>query len=369
VPNGAPGKRTDGPVTIAEDDTYRYLWSPDRRLVPELAQFDKIILATDGDEKGILLRDELAARIGEAFCWFVEYPPGCKDANDVLLRHGPDTLREMIDAAKPLRPGHLVSYSDIPPRSLSTTYSTGWEALDPHFMLRRPELIVVTGVPGAGKGQFTRCLAFHLAESHGFKTGFLTPEDPPHRIKADMRRFALRHWTHPTREQQAEAVAWCDRHFRVSLPPEDEPISLGFVEHEMETAALHHDCQMFVLDPWNEVEHLFQRGETETQYIERALRAFRRKIRRLNMILVIAAHPTKQTDEKVTLYSISGSANWKNKCDHGVIIRRQDEHSRIVEICIEKSKDHEHLGIPGSIWMKFDRNAKDYNPIPAVDGD
>jgi hypothetical protein len=37
------------------------------------------------------------------------------------------------------------------------------------------------------------------------------------------------------------------------VPPEDEPITLNMVMHEMEAAALHHDCQVFVIDPWNEV--------------------------------------------------------------------------------------------------------------------
>jgi twinkle protein len=220
-------------------------------------------------------------------------------------------------------------------------------------------------------------MCFHLAEAHGFKTALLTPEDPADRLKNDMMRFALRRSKFPAQAEQQAARDWVNEHFFISHPPEDEPISLGMVMHEMESAALHHDCQVFVIDPWNEVEHDYSRGETETQYIERALRAFKRKMRRLQMILIIAAHPTKVREGKdsaenqfgqVNLYSISGSANWKNKADHGVIIRRANEKSRIVEVCVEKSKDHEVLGVPGSVWMEFDRAQADYKPIPKPEG-
>jgi twinkle protein len=213
VPNGASAKKTEGGVLVSEDTGFRYLWGPDQRLIPEIEQFDKIILCTDGDDKGLRLRDELAIRITEALCWFVTYPGGCKDANDVLKNLGADALRTMIADAKPLRPGYLLRYSDIPPRSLSITYSTGWEALDKHLMLRRPELMIVTGQPGHGKWQWMRSMAYHLAEAHGFKTAFLTPEDPADRHKTDMKRFALRRSQFLTPDEQSAAVRWVDEHF------------------------------------------------------------------------------------------------------------------------------------------------------------
>ena len=46
-----------------------------------MQQFKKIILATDDDQKGRVLRDELAVRLGRSRCWFVTYPKGCKVAN------------------------------------------------------------------------------------------------------------------------------------------------------------------------------------------------------------------------------------------------------------------------------------------------
>jgi twinkle protein len=364
VPNGSCGKRSEGEILVKEDGRFAYIWGADQKLIPEIDQFDKIILATDNDEPGLVLRDELALRIGEGRCWFVIYPPGCKDSSDVLLKHNEETLRKVIADAKPMRPGYLVKPSDVPPRRMEVTYSTGWGFLDEHIKLIRPELVIVTGEPGHGKGQFIRALTFHLAEAHNWRTSFLTPEDPAHRLQRDMCRFALRNVQNRNREAIERANQWCDDHFRISQPPDDDALTLDIVEHEMEAAAVHHDAQCFVLDPWNEVFHDYGRL-SETQYIERSLTRLRRKAKRYGLVLIIAAHPVKMSEDKEpTLWSISGSANWRNKADHGIIVHRKSRKSNSIKLKIEKCKDEETMGVPGEKWLLFDRDRCDYDEVP-----
>jgi twinkle protein len=90
--------------------------------------------------------------------------------------------------------------------------------------------------------------------------------------------------------------------------------------------------------------------------------------KRYGMIVIIVAHP-KKLDEgaEPTLYSISGSAHWKNKADHGIIIvRGSDENGDLLEaakVRVEKSKDHETTGIPGFVMVKFSRESCDYSKI------
>ena len=364
VPDGAQKKeRTTPGLTVAEDTGFAWLWGADGRLIKQIEQFNKVILFTDSDEAGLILRDELALRIGETRCWFVSYPKGCKDANDALIKYGEAGVVETFRRAKPMRTGHLMKFSDVPKRSMDIAYSSGFGFLDKHLMIVRPELMVVTGPPGHGKGQFTRCLAGHLAEAHGWKTAFLTPEDPAHRVKRDLTRFSLRKTPHATPEQQAAQQKWLDDHFLVSMPPEDEPITIDMVMMEMELAALQHDCQVFILDPWNEVTRDFSQKENETQYIERILVELKRKMRRLNLLLIICAHPRKpQNGEPVSLYSINGSANWRNKCDHGLVLSRPTPSSNGVQLSVEKSKDHLTMGIPGSMWLEFRKDKCDYEP-------
>ncbi len=53
---------------------------------------EKIILFTDDDEAGKKLRDRLVRRLGYHRCFFVTYPEGCKDINDVLVKHGKEAV-------------------------------------------------------------------------------------------------------------------------------------------------------------------------------------------------------------------------------------------------------------------------------------
>jgi twinkle protein len=353
VPNGAGTSRSEGAIYPGKDTGFKYLWGPNGRLIPEIDQFDRIILATDNDEPGILLRDELAVRIGPSRCWFVEYPERCKDANDVLREYGAETLSHVIARAKPMRPGFLVKPSGLPPREKLKTYSTGWTDFDHRIRVMRPELMVVTGIPTHGKTTWVRALAFRMALANGWRTAFFTPEDPSERLKRDMGRFAEFH-------AKDGPAAWMDAHFRISNPPEDEILTLDMVMAEMESAVFQQDCHVFVIDPWNEISH--DRGNRSgTEYIEQTLVTLKRKARRLNLLLIIVAHPKKIESGKPNLYSISESANWYNKCDHGVVIYRSTPDDEFVQVIVEKCKDNETMGRPGTAYMTFFRDNADYS--------
>jgi len=358
VPNGASGQKTIGDKPISEDTGYRYLWTSDNHLLPELDQCRKFILATDGDDKGLVLRDELALRLGENRCWFVLYPEGCKDANEVLLKYGAQALRDLINGAKPMRPGYLVSPNDIPPAPMTMAYPTGWECLDKHIKIVRPELMVVTGEPGFGKGVWTRALACNLALENNWRVAMLTPEDPGHRVVRDIRRFAYN--VAKCREKE-QIDKWCGEHFKISRPPDDEPITMEIVMAEMERAALVHDCQVFIADPWSEFDHGNFEGMPEVHYTARMLMKLKQKMRKLNIVLILVAHPTKMAaGQKARLYDISGASHWRNKADHGIILHRENTIGGVVSVTIEKSKDHETMGKPGEIYMQFDPVSANY---------
>jgi twinkle protein len=188
VPTGASGKRTEEAISADKDTGFSYLWQDGQRL-PELKQFRKIILAVDGDEKGHILRDELALRLGRSRCFWVRYPSGCKDATDVLMARGVRGVRDLVEQAMPLAPAATVSLMDLPPKPNRVAFSTGWEALDRNLKLFKSGFFVVTGVPNHGKGQWVRALAFHLAESHGWKTCFYAFEDEAQDTQSEALRF------------------------------------------------------------------------------------------------------------------------------------------------------------------------------------
>ena len=59
--------------------------------------------ATDGDEPGWRLAQELARRLGRARCAFVTYPQGCKDLNEALEKYGVRGVAACFSRASPSR--------------------------------------------------------------------------------------------------------------------------------------------------------------------------------------------------------------------------------------------------------------------------
>jgi twinkle protein len=55
-----------------------------------------------------------------------------------------------------------------------------------------------------------------------------------------------------------------------------------------------------------------------------------------------------------TLYDISDSANWYNKCDLGLIVHRENADDTIIKV--QKSRYHEEIGRPGEVRMHYGRD-------------
>ena len=91
VPDGAPSEHSSN-----YESKFRFLESAEGRI----SELKEVIIAVDSDAPGQRLEDELARRIGREKCKRVEWPTDCKDANEVLLKHGPEKLRECIADAK-----------------------------------------------------------------------------------------------------------------------------------------------------------------------------------------------------------------------------------------------------------------------------
>ena len=77
-------------------------------------QFKKIILFGDNDPPGRKMINILVKRLGEERCYVVdEYPPGCKDANDILVKCGVKALLDTFASAKEVPIRGLVNLADV----------------------------------------------------------------------------------------------------------------------------------------------------------------------------------------------------------------------------------------------------------------
>lgn len=378
VPNGTPDKPGQGDIDPEDDHRFAYLWVGEpgkKRLDPRISRFKKIILSTDADKAGAVLREELAIRLGRSRCWWVEYPKGAKDANETLVRHGADVLTDVLDGARPVVPTTLVKFSDIP-KSIKTPRSFGWAEADPFMRFVAPQLIVLTGRPGSGKSLLALAMVANLAWNHALPGVILQFEDDVERNRGDLIRFAIskQDGNFHSMEDIDRGAAWVDRYFRTIAPPElsegDDDFAgdaedLKWLVAKLEEAARVHGAKWALIDPWNEIEHMWGRNFNETQYLNHALRTLKRQAKRLGMSLFIVAHPTKEGGlkddiEQMSLYDISGGQAWANKADIGIIAHRENPTHLTTFVKIDKTKNHALMGTPGIFRLKYQAASANY---------
>jgi len=135
--------------------------------------------------------------------------------------------------------------------------------------------------------------------------------------------------------------------------------------------------QALVIDPYNRLESQ-QGSRNETQYISEVLDKLTTFAQINDVLVILMAHPTKQPKNKdgiveaPTLYDISGSANFFNKADFGIVVHR-NRIDDTVEVHVQKVK-FRHLGENGTATFKYNLNNGRYVPYnngiePAWDND
>jgi twinkle protein len=352
VPDGAPAQISDGPIDPEHDKKFSFVF----RAWETLKKIKKIILAVDNDGPGQVLANELVRRLGAWRCLFVTYPDGCKDLNEVLQEHGSVGVVSVLTGAKLWPVKGLYRLSDYPEAGEIQTYSTGWPALDHNLRIVRGEFMVVTGIPGHGKSAWLNCLAMNLARKEDWRItigSFETRVRPV--LLRDLRAF---HGGAPW-----EADDFIERNFSfIDQKPlnDDEDADIDWVLERAADSVVRHGCDMLILDPWNEIEHKRRRDESETDYVSRAIRTIKRFALNFDVMVAVVAHPQKMNVgrqgavQEPTMYDISGSANWYNKADHGIVLHRPSLNSNLVNVMIKKVKIKPEMGQEGLVQFEFD---------------
>ena len=359
VPDGAPSKQVedvDGPKYSYVDDE-----------MPYLREAEKIILCTDSDGPGVNLMNDLALKIGRARCQWVRYPKGCKDLNDAYMQYGQKGVVETINRAQWCKVDGVYRMSEIRPEPYRKPYPTG--LIDDHYKVRLGDFSVVTGIPGHGKTTFINDLCCRMVELYQWPVGFASFEQSP---TSDHKRN-LRTWRNRKRvidqapDEVDAADEWIEKYFSFIVPSFEDDVTLEWVLERVATSVIQHGVKMIVIDPWNEMDHDRPRDMSLTEYTGFAIKQFKALARRYQVHVIVAAHPAKQrkledgTYGVPSLYDISDSAHWYNKCDVGVVVHRDDK-GTILRTA--KSKYHEEIGIPGDERAEFNTCTGRYDLVP-----
>lgn len=350
VPGGAPS-------TEVRDGGAKYAFIEDSKSL--LREARNIVLAVDGDKAGVALLNDLARRLGNGRCRYVAYPDGCKDLNDLLLGFGAEAVVDAVNAAKWLKVSGLYLMSEMPPVDDAAPHESGIPGMRDHYRLRLGDFCVITGIPGHGKSTFVNDMVCNAVELHDWRACFSSFEQHP---QIDHRRALIR-WKTGFGEHELsprrliEVSQWIDSRFSFVVPDEDEDATLEWIIDKMASASCRYGAEIWVIDPWNELDHARPKDMSLTEYVGHSIRELKKAARRWNCHLIVVAHPTKLMREKdgqlpmPSLYDISDSAHWFNKPDVGVVVHR-DGYGTKVRVC--KSRYHDSIGKPGTVELRFD---------------
>jgi twinkle protein len=383
VPDGAPQKLRNEPRT--DDAKFAYLANCE----VELGAVKTFILAVDNDAAGKVLEEELARRLGRERCWRVHWPTSnnlvCKDANEVLVYHGPRTLRECIEMAEPYPINGLypasVYFEDVwalYEKGYERGLRTGFAALDEFMTIAPGQLSLVTGIPNHGKSEFIDALTVNLAnnreddlDAQPWVTAICSFENSPpdHVIKLAEKHIGVPFRDGPrsrmTEAELSRALDWVHAHYVFIRTEEDVAATIDWIIEKARAAVFRHGATGLVIDPYNEIEHQRPAGMTETEFVSQMLAKVKRFAANHGVHVWFVAHPVKMQRDKEgdmpvpTLYDVSGSANWVNKCDLGIVVQRDFEKSR-AEIHVQKVRD-KWVGQPGQATLNYDRATGRYS--------
>lgn len=343
-----------------------------------LEEFKTHIIAVDNDKTGDILKENLLSRLGKEKCKTVNWKQ-YKDANEALI--GGEDLKKFIDSAEDIAPDGILTFYDAFEEIYTYNfekdhdyYESGWYNFDRIVKIRTGHLMVVTGYPSRGKSTFVDNLLMNLSKRYHLK----------HLIASFESIIATHYNTLFEMVVECPIYKWMREHDKDIFGDNFEFIAEHFYRFDIdrvwtvdeiceraELAVKKYGVNTLVIDPYNRLNNKILNGR-EDLYIGSILSKLCMLAKKLNILVIFVAHPRKPDGEKMpNLYSISGSSDWYNMADYGIVVHRdrcQDgKLSNKPLIFIEKVKNH-FIGNPsgGEITLTYDTTRRILTDVVGV---
>lgn len=331
-----------------------------------IQQFKTHIIAVDNDVPGDKLKESLLSRIGKEKCKVVNWKQ-YKDADEALI--GGENLKTFIDSAEDIAPDGILTFYDCFDEIYkynfekdSDYFETGWTKFDNLVKIRTGYMMIVSGYPSRGKSTFVDNLLMNLSKRYGLKhliASFESVIAGHYNSLLEMYsevaiyRYMREHDNNIFGEP-FEFIA--DHFYRFDI---DRLWTVDEIIERTELAVRKYGVKTLVIDPYNRLNNKIVNNR-EDLYIGSILSKLSMLAKRLNILVIFIAHPKKPDGEKMpNMYSISGSGDWYNMADYGIIVHRDRSESgklnNLPTIFVEKVKNH-FLGDTsgGEITLRYD---------------
>jgi len=336
--------------------------------------FDKakvIYIATDEDENGRNLQRELVRRFGADKCLLVDLSP-YKDANEVLLSEGTESLQKRLKIASTPKVEGIFNVDDVSASMLdgfhngqergTTTYI---DSVDKAWTWRNGEVNIWTGYQNEGKSLFLNQLATLKAVFDGWKFAVFSPENMPiNDFFNDIIEMYIGRSSDPfhgnlqmTLEEYKEAMDFVKKHFFIIYPKKD--FQLNTIFDKAKFLVKTKGIRSLIIDPYNTIQHRMRSGEREDLYISRFMSELKRFALDQNISVNLVAHqvtPMKDNEGryiKPDVNKIKGGGTFADKADNVMFVwrpeRALDYSSTLVTFGSQKIKKQKLVGTPQEI--------------------
>lgn len=350
---------------------------------------EEIIIATDGDEAGQALKEELLRRFGVERCKYVLYPNDeivptqnnikrkCKDFNEVMQFAGEGAVDDCITNAQAIPIEGIHFLEDLFPsmldnfrRGLNMGHETGMKVMDDYFRWKFGNVILVTGYANWGKTTYIMFCMLVMSVEYGWKWAAFSPENyPANDFYDDIVEMYCGRWLDNMGEgDYKQACEFVSNHFFYVYPEDSHDINS--IHEKFRYLVLKKGVQGVMIDPWNQLDHVQTKFQREDQYLSQQLKDVKRFALHNKLCYVIVAHPrtpTKDTDKSyppVDAYDISGGSMWANKADEIISYYRPNFHldktDPCVKVFVQKVKRKRTGGKPGDFDLKLNWATKRY---------
>jgi len=306
-----------------------------------LKEVEEYIIAVDNDEKGKEILEKIAHRLGKYRCKYIEWKN--KDANDDW-KDG--SIHDSIKNAKSFPVTGTFNATDLNdeifnlynkgiPDTLAPT-KRAFGDLKKNFSTMAGQLTVVTGIPSHGKSNFVEWYVLNMIHESDTKASFFSPEHHP--MEMHYSNFAQKALGKPffgtvqgvermTPEDINRFQAWSKERLYLTSGSASETVDWDWLLEKFQEQIFTFGINFFVVDAWNKVQ--MPKGLSGKEGIDTTLTKITSFCQRNNVEVFLVAHPTKMKKNEKTgkyeapdLYSVSGSADFRNQTHNGFTVYR-----------------------------------------------
>jgi twinkle protein len=306
-----------------------------------------------------MLQRELVRRLGAEVCYIIDFN-GNKDANEYLLEHGAEELRNAIHTARPVPLENVSTLKDIEDElkdfvknGFKPGFQIGLKNFDDIFSTYTGQFITVTGVPSSGKSDFVDQMVVGYNQLYGWKTAYASPENQPVYLHAH--KLMRKHWQDMPRVDDIDGNKWeqvtnhvNDNYFFIDM----DKYNLEAVLRKGAELVKRKGIKCLVLDPFNKIRDTNAHSDDVNRYTMDYLAKIEAFCKKYDVLTFIVAHPTKMYKgqdgkmEEPTMYNIKGGGEWYDASYHGLLVHR-DYDAKTTKVKVLKVK-FQNLGENGA---------------------